>query len=278
MAALKERDSIRPRTDAPRGILHVRPSEVEGVTRFWSSPDLEPFVEHYWIVRWDNAEPEVAEVVPQPSVHLVLQAGASEVVGLSRKRFTRVLAGRGRMLGAKFWPGAFRPFVSFPVWDLAGKRRPLTEVFGREASSLEERALREDDDRAAISVIEQFLRDLRPRADPDVKLAGRVVAYIAGDRRVTRVEQLATEFGASTRSLQRLFREYVGASPKHVILHHRLLEATDRVARERSLDWAELALELGYADQAHFIREFKQLVGLTPAEYARALDKPKERG
>ena len=58
-----------------------------------------------------------------------------------------------------------------------------------------------------------------------------------------------------------------------MILHYGLLEATDRIARERNLDWADLALELHYADQAHFIREFKELVRRTPAEYARILVK-----
>jgi AraC-like DNA-binding protein len=276
MAGLKKRDGIRPRTDPVRGILNMRPEEVEGVARYWSSPDLEPFVEHYWTARWDAAEPEVAEVVPQPSVQMVLQSGASEVLGLSRARFTRVLVGRGRMLGTKFRPGAFRPFVRRAVSTLAGKRLPLTEVFGPHAGDLEELALREDDDREAIAVVENFLRNLRPRPDADMALAGRIVAHIASDRGITRVDHLATEFGASPRALQRLFSQYVGASPKRVILHHRLLEATDRATRERNLDWADLALELGYADQAHFIREFKELVGRTPAEYASRLSKPKD--
>ena len=278
MAGLKKPDGIRPRLDPPRNILHQRPDEVEGVARYWSSPDLEPFVEHHWSVRWDVPEPEVVEVVPQPSVHMVIQAGASEVLGLSRARFTRLLEGRGRMLGTKFWPGAFRPFVSTPVWTFAGKRLPLTEVFGPRAGALEGLALREEDDRAAMAVVEDFLRNLAPRADPDMILAGRIVGHIAGNREVRRVDELATEFGASPRALERLFREYVGASPKRVILHHRLLEATERLARERNVDWADLALELGYSDQAHFIREFKELVGRTPAEYARSLDRQKNRG
>ena len=276
MTGLKKPDGITPRTDPPRGILHLRPDEVEGVARYWSSPDLEPFVEHHWVVRWDSPEPEVAEVVPTSSIHMVLQAGASEVVGLTRARITRVLVGRGRMLGTRFRPGAFRPFVQAPVWTLEGKSPRLTDVFGPSASGLEARALREEDDRRAIAVVEEFLRTFEPRADADMLLAGRIVAHIAAEKGVTRVDPLATEFGTSPRALQRLFREYVGASPKRVILHHRLLEAADRVARERNLDWADFALELGYADQAHFIRDFKELVGRTPAEYARSLDAPKE--
>jgi AraC-like DNA-binding protein len=278
MAGLKKRDDIRRRTDPLRGILGMRPDEVEGVVRYWPSPDLESFVEHYWIARWDLPEPEVAEVVPQPSIQMVLQAGASEVVGLSRERLSRPLVGRGRMLGTKFRPGAFRPFLRHAVSTLAGKRLPLTAVFGPGANALEDRALRHDSDHAAIAVVEDFLRSIEPCADANMVLAGHIVARIAGDRGLTRVDHLAAQFDVSARALQRLFSEYVGASPKRVILCHRLFEATDRVAREGEFDWADVALDLGFADQAHFIREFKKLVGRSPAEYARNLDRRRGPG
>jgi AraC-like DNA-binding protein len=75
------------------------------------------------------------------------------------------------------------------------------------------------------------------------------------------------------RQLQRLFKEYVGVSPKWVIQRYRLLDAAERVAAGTIVNWADLALELGYADQAHFIRDFKGLVGRSPAEYARRLER-----
>jgi AraC-like DNA-binding protein len=92
---------------------------------------------------------------------------------------------------------------------------------------------------------------------------------VASDRRITRVEQLVRELGVGARRLQRLFDEYVGVSPKWIIQRYRLHEAAERIAAGCANDWATLALDLGYADQAHFIRDFKRLVGLPPAEYAR---------
>ena len=104
---LNERDRVRVKHDPPRGILNLLPAEVrEGLSRYWPSAALAPFVEHYWIVRWDVREPRVAETVPHPSVHMVLGPGSeADVVGLMRTRFTRVLEGRGRVLGTKFRPG-----------------------------------------------------------------------------------------------------------------------------------------------------------------------------
>jgi AraC-like DNA-binding protein len=85
-----------------------------------------------------------------------------------------------------------------------------------------------------------------------------------------RVGELAARHGMSPRSLQRLFRRYVGVSPKWVLRRYRLHEAAERIAEGRDGDWARPALDLGYFDQAHFIRDFKALVGASPAQYAAA--------
>jgi AraC-like DNA-binding protein len=276
---LNKRDSIRVKRERPRGILHQRAAEdIRGVARYWPSADLAPFVEHYWTVRWDVAEPRVTETLPHPCVHMVLEAGRSEIVGVMRTRFTRRLTGRGRVLGTRFRPGAFRAFVARPVSSFTGRRVPIADVFGAEARTLSERALRHGDDREAYAVVERFLRALKPRESDAMALAVRVAARIAEDRRITRAAQLTAEFGVSLRGLQRLCREHLGVGPKWVIQRHRLLEAAERVACGRIVDWADLALELGYSDQAHFIRDFKRLVGQSPAEYSRSLDDPPGSG
>ena len=81
------------------------------------------------------------------------------------------------------------------------------------------------------------------------------------------------EFGVGVRTLQRLFDETVGVSPKWVIQRYRLHEAAARMAAAAAIDWADIALELGYADQAHFIRDFRKLVGRSPADYVKVFGK-----
>ena len=123
----------------------------------------------------------------------------------------------------------------------------------------------------AIAVIEAFLRGRDPQPDETIARVAAIVEQTDADRTITRVEQLVDRFHIGKRNLQRLFSAYVGVSPKWVIQRYRLHEAADRAASGGAIDWADLALDLGYADQAHFIRDFKRLVGQTPAEYSRTL-------
>lgn len=272
--ALNKRDMIRPKDEPPRGILNLpAPQPVSGHARYHPSDDLAPFVEHYWTVAWDLREKQTAETLPHPSVHIVLEAGKSEVHGVSSRRFTRVLEGKGRVFGIKFRPGGFRPFVTRPVTDFTDRGFPLQEVFGGAAGGLALRALAPMEHAETVAILEGFLRQCNPQTDPSVTLAARIAERIAADRAINRVEQVVAEFGIGLRTLQRLFGEYVGVSPKWVIQRYRLHEAAARLAAGGEMNWADIALELGYADQAHFIRDFRKLVGRSPADYVKALGK-----
>jgi AraC-like DNA-binding protein len=269
---LNKRDTIQPKLVPPRGILHTPVERAgTGYGRYWPGEALAPFVEHFWTVAWDVAEQEIAEVLPHPSVHLVLEAGNSRVAGVPKGRFTRRLEGKGRVLGTKFRPGGFRPFLAAPVSSLTGRTVPIEEIFGTAAEGLEKQALGYADPVRGFEMVQAFLEQLRPKPDPQIDLASQIAERAATDREITRVEHLTAAFGLGTRTLQRLFSEYVGVSPKSIIQRYRLHEAAERIATGAPIDWPDLALDLGYADQAHFIRDFRRLVGKSPAEYAKGL-------
>ncbi len=107
--------------------------------------------------------------------------------------------------------------------------------------------------------------------DEQVALVSSVVERIAADRTITRVAELAEQIGVSQQTLQRLFGQYVGVSPKWVIQRYRLIEAADQLAQRADIDLPGLAQALGYFDQAHFINDFRATVGDTPAAYAETV-------
>lgn len=209
------------------------------------------------------------ETLPHPNVHLVLDPGRTRIHGIHGGRFTSVLEGRGGVFGVKFRPGGFRPFLGRSVSTLRDRALLLQEVFGVDAAELEADVFAQADDARQVAVVETFLRVHLPPPDPEVVRVGAIVDAIADDRAVTRVEHVAARWNLHPRALQRLFNDYVGIGPKWVINRYRLHEALERVAAGATIDWSALALELGYFDQAHFIRDFKAMVGRAPAEYAR---------
>jgi AraC-like DNA-binding protein len=260
--------SIVPDT---RGILNP----YEGFRRFEldrqePSADLAPWVDRYWTVRWElpPGEQYEQEVLPHPSVQLAFEAHCATVHGIGTRRFIARLEGSGRVTGVKFLPGAFAAFSARPMADLVDHVLPLGDVFGEAAEQAGRRISEEPNAALAIAGIERFLRSLSPKADPNLELVARLVALARDERELTRSEELAKRAGMSVRSLQRLFERYLGLGPKWVICRARVQEAAERVAAGQEVDWAALAVELGYHDQAHLIHDFKAQVGFTPAAYA----------
>ncbi|MFE9608267.1 DUF6597 domain-containing transcriptional factor [Streptomyces sp. NPDC006012] len=246
-------------------------------------PALRTYLEHYWLIDWDLSRPYVSHVVPHPSVNVVFQQFTgeepfAEVAGIGLGLFAQKLAGRGRVCGIQFRPGGFRPFApDRAVADWTGRRVRFTEVW----PDVDPRAVLDpDDEDARVAALDAFLLARRPRPDPQADLATALVHRIRTDRTVRRVGDFARTEGLSVRLLQRLFAGYVGVGPKWVILRYRIHQALERAETEHTVDWAALAADLGYADQAHLVRDFTATVGMPPTSYAAAVrpEAARERG
>ncbi|SDH92439.1 Helix-turn-helix domain-containing protein [Actinokineospora alba] len=225
------------------------------------SAALAPFVEYYWLVSWDLADPIEQQVLPHPNVHLVFEDEGPLLYGVMRGKFVRRLVGEGHVLGVRFHAGGFRPWLGKRVSSLTDKVvRGFVEPGG---------VLTAGDADAMVAAAEGVLSPRLPEVDPVVDDIRAMVAAIDGG--VSRVDALAREFGLTARSVQRLFSDYVGVGPKWVIRRFRMHEAAARVDSGEDVGWAGLANELGYADQAHFTREFTANIGVSPARYAATL-------
>lgn len=267
---------INLKADPPRGVVPTAhdASRLRHLRVIPSEP-LRPFVEHFWIVAWSLEEgvSHQVETLPHPSVHVTVEPGRSGVGGVRHARFERLLQGESRVFGIKFRPGGFYPFLKSSVAALSETIVPLAHCFGADGAAYEATMIRTDTDDARVALAELFLMERLPKRDAEVDQITALVERTVGDRVVTRVEQLADESGLSIRTLQRRFTRFVGVSPKWVIQRYRLHDAMTRVAQGDAVNWSTLALELGYFDQPHFIRDFKALVGRTPAEYAAHCDR-----
>ena len=261
----------RLKPEPPRGVLsRPSPGDRGSHLRYLPSPGLAATIEHFWVVTWDvRPEPaRTAATLSHPSVHVTFEGDRAEVIGVPTGRFTRVLEGQGRVIGIKFRPAMFHALRS-PVSTLTDRRLPLAGVLGPSWATLAQETLADADAARCVQRADDFLCRALPAPDPKAQEVSGWVARLTTDRTLVRVEQVAALAGLEVRQLQRVFRKYVGVGPKWVIQRYRLHEAAAAIARDPSLDMAALSLELGYFDQAHFIRDFKQQVGLSPGEYAR---------
>ncbi len=263
---------LQPRSDQPVGLLnyHIGATRFD-LARYYSSPDLSFFIEHYWRVRWDlrGQPPYMSENLPHPCVNLVIEREQSGIFGLVTGKFAHYLEEEGSVFAAKFRPGAFYPFLKQPVASITDKVLPLCHLFGSAGNALEAEILALDDDAARVQTLDAFLCAHLPQPDEQISHVNQIIDSIAANRAITHVDELVKQINLSKRTLQRLFHHYVGVSPKWVIKRFRLHEAAEKIAAGTVTDWPRLALELGYFDQAHFIRDFKAVVGMTPAAYAK---------
>ena len=177
----------------------------------------------------------------------------------------------------RFRPGCFRAFLGGPVSDIADRAVPLTDVFGPAAIEAVESVRSADSDAQMVRAVDNLLIANPRTLTPSARQASAAVESIARDPGITRVAQLCADTGLTTRSLQRLFAEHVGCPPKWAIRIYRLNDAAQRITTEGDVDYAGLAVRLGYSDQSHFIRDFRTVTGQSPGEYARTARADTER-
>lgn len=252
------------------GVLRHSPPPGRYQHTRYSPPDvLARWVEHFWIESWDlrDCAPQPREVLPHPCLHIVFAHNRSRVWGVQLGRFARELKGQDRILGMKFRPGAFHPFLHAPASSITNTSLPLGQLFS-EASQIEKEVLDCAAEANMVEVASRFLTIHMPPQDPNVDTVRRLMDLIDKDREITRIEHLTARCGVSERNLQRLFRNYVGAPARWVIKRYRIYEALEHFDTGQRTSWARLAQDLGYYDQAHFINDFRQLVGCSPSEYA----------
>lgn len=230
---------------------------------------LDDFVLNFWTVTWSVDEPYTAKVLPLPTVHATVTNTECDVTGLVRGRYDRHLTGTGYGVGARFRPGCVRAFIDRPVAELTDRAIPMAALTGHDTGQLARAVAATEDPGERVGLLAGYLSGLDPAPDPIAQEVSAVVTRILADPEIVRVDQVAALLGCGVRTVQRLFREYVGAGPKWLIGRRRVLAAAAAADGPDGPGWAELASALGFSDQAHLIRRFTESVGTTPTRYQR---------
>jgi AraC-like DNA-binding protein len=274
-----------PPTDV-RGILDPALMQRHvALHRYPAGPLLDGIVDWFWAVSWslpdgvEHVQPVLSHPAANVSIGTVDDAGAGldhpagRLYGLVRGISRRRLSGMGWTVAAKTTVGGLGALVTVPAQSLTDRRVSLDDALGLDGDALGAQVTARSCERERVDLLRAALEGVVRHRDPQRVAAARRIARAArpAERNpaVTRPEQLAAATGVGLRSLQRLFAEHVGAGPAWVIRRWRVIEAADAaVSGDSPSSWAEVAAQLGYADQAHLVREFRASLGTTPAAYA----------
>lgn len=246
---------------------------------------LGALVEKLWDWDMPPAAHHYERVLPQPGAQLIINLHEDQTRVYSDDAERRCLRASGsvlggpqicsqiidtaeqiRVMGVVFRPGGAGAFVGHDMAALAGRDIDLADLFGPAANALRERLLHTPQPLRRLAVLEDWLlrRMRQPRIDPRVAHA---LAMLERSPQVARIGALAREVGVSERRLGLLFRRQVGFGPKRYARLVRFRAVVDLAHASAQVDWARLAMDGGYCDQAHLAHEFRRFAGISPGAF-----------
>lgn len=245
---------------------------------------LRDSVDHLWSIA-DGPTYSVERILPTGTTELVLNLGADTIAIANQQgsqRFSAtVVSGpytrpfdidaseHTAMVGVRFKPGGIHAVLGVSPQELLGSHINLDAVWNGAAADLRSQICEAESITQRLALLECALLT---RSHPDRGLT-REVAFAVHALSLSRrpsIDRLARDVGFSHRRLIQLFTAQVGIPPKRFARLQRFRHAHQAVASAVSPpDWPTFAIEYGYADQSHMIREFRDFSGMTPAQQLR---------
>lgn len=173
-----------------------------------------------------------------------------------------------RLMAVQFAPGATRRFTHRAASEFVDRVVPAADVFGPEILELRQEMLGLDSPETMLARLADWLAE---REDSDLRGPDHVMAVLGklqeNPAEVGLTELVETATNVSYRHFVESFRDFVGPNPKSMQRILRFSRVFQEIQQNEAVDWAHLSQDLGYSDQAHFIREFSRFSGYRPREF-----------
>ncbi|WP_442114038.1 helix-turn-helix domain-containing protein [Pseudomonas sp. NUPR-001] len=230
-----------------------------------------PAISHFYAL--DVAQSSnVMLAIPDGCVDIVVDCDAdrptARVCGTPLQARRVELLENHHYFGVRFTPGVIPGFINALAQELTEQELNLLEVTPHAQAFFEE-VLKTP---VLSEQMNLFNRYLVPDAlRKTSELTASIIQTVLQHKGDIRVQQLEALSGYTTRTLHRQFTQDTGMTPKAFCRIIRCQAALNSINTEQALSFTELAMELGFTDQSHFLRDFKQLVSTTPHEYQRQI-------
>lgn len=249
------------------------------------SPPLAYFIEHFFYYDGFHAEHMMEKFLPDGSVDLLIdltetpkklfynEEGTaystfrkSWISGM-KTEYILIDASVSNMIGVHFKPGGCYPFIDFPMAGLNNLTIEVDLVWGNEIHSIRDAILHEPVIEGRFKILENYFLQKGKNKMDNHALVQYSVTQLMQSPQVWTIKNLSNKTGITQKHLITLFKKYVGLSPKMFSRINKFQKVIKLVERQQKVDWASLAYECGYYDQAHFIREFQAFSGINPISY-----------
>lgn len=170
-------------------------------------------------------------------------------------------------LGVQFSPGGAFPFLGIPVSELTEQSLSLDLLWGSDGDDLRVRLLEAPTPERKFRVAERWLLERLAKPLERNPAVAYAIQQFQRPSNAPAVASVVHRIGISQRRFIQLFTAEVGLAPKVFSRVIRFQRAVHNIGSSPRVDWAQLALDCGYYDQAHFIHDFQAFSGITPSMY-----------
>lgn len=253
-------------------------------TQYEVCEELQPFVKCYWSLEAPaEAVPERQRIVPDGCMEMIFHYGdlykqyTSTGETMLQPRcfvFGQITApleieptGISGIIAARFQPEGFFPFASLPLSEMNDRAIPLTELFESNCTTFEEKVLHATHNIDRVRLIEIFLLEKLQTAEVITRIASSAVQVLLESKGQYTMNEISDRLQVNRRQLERKFSEATGMSPKQFSKISRLQAALKLIGQGAFNNLTDLALETGYYDQAHFIKDFREFTGVSPKQF-----------
>jgi AraC-like DNA-binding protein len=249
-------------------------------------PPLSDHVDTFWMYEGSETGTETERILPTGTLELVINLRENELSffeGEHSKKISRFSGaiisgahGRGlvpenrkriRLIGVHFKPGGAFPFLGLPAGDLADTHVDLDNIWGSSASRVRERMCEARTPDERFYLLEQVLLSRLRRGVEQHYAVSTALDMFRHHQTAPRIRETAKYVGLSERRFIQAFKTEVGLTPKLFTRIQRFQRTRNLIHTDPAPDWATVALDLGYFDQSHLIREFLEFSGQSPTGY-----------
>jgi AraC-like DNA-binding protein len=261
--------------------------KIDTIFNFYKpKPPLSKFVDNFWLYEGYAAEHKSERILPTGTLELVINLRQNELLfycaerpencsrfsgavvsGAHGRGFAADTAEEACIIGVHFKPGGAFPFLGLPAGDLADTHVDLETIGGPSAGRLRERLCEATTSAERFQLLQKALLSRLCHGVEQHYAVSAALEMFGKNQAGPTVREAAKYLGLSQRRFIQVFKAEVGMTPKLFSRIQRFQQTRTFIQQNPSPNWAALALDLGYFDQSHLIREFLEFSGLSPTDY-----------